>query len=347
VSHGAVASAEQAARGAKGTAGGFGRPLRGLSQDPVVHLVVRRLAMAVPLVFFVSTLTFVLVSLTPGDAASQILGTTATPDQYARLRKALGLDQPVYEQYWHWLRHALTGDLGTSIFSGQPVTQSIGQRLPVTMSLIVGALLVSAVVGVGLGVLSSLMRGWLGRGVDALALIGFALPAFWVGAELIALFAVRVNWFPPTGYVPFAQSPVDWLRSLVLPVMALSLYGIAATAKATREAMLDVLASEHIRMAWANGLRPRSIYFRHALRNAGMRVLTVLGVVAVGLLGGTVLIENVFSLPGLGSLVVNASLDHDLPVVQGVAVTFTLLVVATNLVIDIAYALLNPRVRVK
>jgi peptide/nickel transport system permease protein len=343
----AVASVEQVARGAKNTAGGLARPLRGLRRDPILRLIVHRLLTAVPLVIVVSSLTFVLVSVTPGDAASQILGTTATPQEYKQLRDSLGLDHPVYVQYWHWLRHALTGDLGTSIFSSQPVTQAIGQRLPVTLSLIAGALIVSIVIGIGLGVLSSLIRGPVGRAVDTFALIGFALPAFWVGAELIALFAVKVNWFPPTGYVPFAQSPIDWLRSLVLPVLALSLYGVAATAKATREAMLDVLASEHIRMARANGIRPRSIYFRHALRNAGMRVLTVLGVVAVGLLGGTVLIENVFSLPGLGSYVVSASLDHDLPVVEGVAVTFTLLVVATNLVIDIAYAALNPRVRVQ
>jgi peptide/nickel transport system permease protein len=303
--------------------------------------------MAVPLLFMVSALSFFLVSLTPGNAADQILGTTATPQEYAALRRALGLDLPLYDQYWQWLRHAVMGDLGSSIFSGQPVTQAIGQRLPVTLSLLLGALVVTVVVGVGLGLFSALRGGVMGRTVDGLALIGFALPAFWVGAELIVLFAVKLTWFPATGYVSISQSPVGWLRSLVLPVIALSLYGVAATAKQTREAMLDVMGSEYIRMARANGVAPRSIIFFHGLKNASIRVVTVLGVVAVGLLGGTVLVENVFALPGLGSLAVTAATEHDLPVVQGVAVYFTLMVVVINLLIDLAYTWLNPRVRVR
>ena len=318
-----------------------------LVRNPVLRVVVRRCVMAVPLLFVVSALTFVLVSLTPGNAAEEILGTSATPAEYAALNRALGLDLPLYEQYWNWLRHALTGNLGQSIFTGQPVTQAIGQRLPVTLSLLVGALVVSVVIGVGLGVFSALRGGAVGRAADALALIGFSLPAFWVGAELIVIFAVWRHWFPATGYVSISDSPVGWLHSLVLPVAALSLYGIASTAKQTREAMLDVLASEHIRMAWANGISPRSIVFRHALRNASMRVVTVLGLLAVGLLGGTVLVENVFALPGLGSLMVTAATQHDIPVVAGMAVYFTVIVVAINLVVDLAYVWLNPRVRVR
>jgi peptide/nickel transport system permease protein len=318
-----------------------------LAQSPTLRIIVRRAAMAVPLLFMVSALSFFLVSLTPGNAADQILGTTATPQEYAALRRALGLDLPLYDQYWQWLRHAVTGDLGTSIFTGQPVTQAVGQRLPVTLSLLFGSLLVTVVVGVGLGVFSALRGGVAGRTVDGLALIGFALPAFWVGAELIVLFAVKLTWFPATGYVSISQSPAGWLRSLVLPVIALSLYGVAATAKQTREAMLDVMGSEYIRMARANGVSARSIVFRHGLKNASIRVVTVLGVVAVGLLGGTVLVENVFALPGLGSLVVTAATEHDLPVVQGVAVYFTLMVVVINLLIDLAYTWLNPRVRIR
>jgi len=303
--------------------------------------------MAVPLLFVVSALTFVLVSLTPGNAAEEILGTSASPAEYAALNRALGLNLPIYEQYWNWLRHALTGNLGQSIFTAQPVTQAIGQRLPVTLSLLVGALIVSVVIGIGLGVFSALRGGAVGRAVDALALIGFSLPAFWLGAELIVIFAVWRNWFPATGYVPFADSPAGWLHSLVLPVAALSLYGIAATAKQTREAMLDVLASEYIRMARANGIPRRALVFRHALRNAAIPVVTVLGLQAVGLLGGTVLVENVFALPGLGSLMVTAATQHDLPVVAGMVVYFTLMVVAINLVVDLAYIWLNPRVRVR
>jgi peptide/nickel transport system permease protein len=303
--------------------------------------------MAVPLLFVVSALTFVLVSLTPGNAAEEILGTSATPEEYAAFNRALGLNLPLYEQYWDWLRRALAGNLGESIFTGQPVTQAIGQRLPVTLSLLIGALLVSVVIGVGLGVFSALRGGATGRAVDALALIGFSLPAFWVGAELIVIFAVWQHWFPATGYVSVTDSPGGWLQLLILPVTALSLYGIAATAKQTREAMLDVLASEYIRIARANGISPRAIVFRHALRNASLRAITVVGLQAVGLLGGTVLVENVFALPGLGSLMVTAAAQHDLPVVAGMVVYFTLIVVVINLAVDLAYAWLNPRVRVR
>ena len=318
-----------------------------LVRNPVLRVVARRCAMTVPLLFVVSALTFVLVSLTPGNAAEEILGTSASPAEYAALDRALGLNLPLYQQYWNWLRQALTGNLGQSIFTGQPVTQVIGQRLPTTLSLLIGALLVSAVAGIGLGVFSALRGGALGRAADVLGLIGFSLPAFWVGAELIVIFAVWQDWFPATGYVSISASPLGWLHSLVLPVVTLSLYGIASTAKQTREAMLDVLGSEYIRMARANGLPSRAIIVRHALRNASVRVVTVLGLLAVGLLGGTVLVENVFALPGLGSLMVTSATEHDLPVVAGIAVYFTLIVVAINLLVDLAYAWLNPRVRIQ
>jgi peptide/nickel transport system permease protein len=196
-------------------------------------------------------------------------------------------------------------------------------------------------------VISAVYGGVLGRAIDVFALVGFALPAFWVGAELIALFAVRWKLLPATGYVPVTQSVTGWLRSIALPIAALALGGIAAVAKQTREAMLDTLSSEYVRMARANGIGPCSIILRHALKNASVRALTVLGVQAVVLLGGTVLIENVFALPGLGSLVVSAATGHDLPVVQGVAIYFTGLVVVINLTIDLAYTALNPKVRVR
>jgi peptide/nickel transport system permease protein len=318
-----------------------------LIRNPVVRVNVRRCVMAVPLLFVVSALTFILVSLTPGNAAQAILGTNATPGEYAALNRALGLNLPLYEQYWNWLRHALTGDLGQSIFTHQPVTQAISQRLPVTLSLLAGTLLVSVVAGIGIGVFSAVRGGAAGRAADALALIGFSLPAFWVGTELIVIFAVWQNWFPATGYVSITQSPGGWLRSLALPVASLSLYGIAATAKQTREAMLDVLASQYIRMARANGISRSAVVFRHGLRNASIRVVTVLGLQAVGLLGGTVLAENVFALPGLGSLMVTAATQHDLPVIAGIVVCFTLMVVAINLLTDLAYAWLNPRIRVQ
>jgi peptide/nickel transport system permease protein len=301
----------------------------------------------VPLLFIVSALTFVLVSLTPGDPAREILGTQGTPEQYANLHRELGLDLPLYEQYWRWASHALTGNFGTSLFSGQSVAQGINDRLSVTLWLTIGSLVVSLIVGVGLGLFSAVRGGALGRVVDGLALVGFALPAFWAGALLIACFAIRLGWLPATGYVSPADSLGEWLRTLALPVAALSLHGIAGLAKQTREAMLDVLGSEHIRSARANGLSESSIILRHALKYASVRIVTVLGLQAILLLSGTVVIENVFALPGLGSLAVAAMNQHDLPVIQGVVVYFTVMVVVVNLMTDVAYTLLNPKVGTK
>jgi peptide/nickel transport system permease protein len=215
----------------------------------------------------------------------------------------------------------------------------------VTLSLVLSSLLVSLVIGVGLGVLSAVRGGLLGRTLDALALTVWSLPVFWVAGELAIIFAVHLRLLPAVGYVPVNQSIGGWLRSLILPVAALSLGPIAALLKQTREAMLDVLGSEYIRMATANGIGAGSLIFRHALKNAAMRVVTVLGVQTVALLGGTVFVEGVFALPGIGSLVVTASLGHDISVVQGIAVVFTLFVIVVNLVIDLAYQWLDPRVR--
>jgi peptide/nickel transport system permease protein len=311
----------------------------------MLRVIAHRVLVSIPLLFVVSALSFVLISFTPGDAAHQILGTDAPPEAYPKLRHELGLDLPLYEQYWRWLEDAVTGDLGTSLFSPEQVSTLIGDRVPVTLSLIIGSVLASVLLGVALGVFSALRGGAAGRAADAVSLIGFALPEFWVGVTLIVLFAVKLGWFPATGYVPLAQSPWEWLRSLILPVTALSLGAIAAIAKQTREAMLDALASEHIRMAWANGIPRRSIVFKHALRNASLPIVTVVGLLAIGLLGGTIVVENVFALPGLGGLAVTAATQHDLPLIQGIAVCFTIVVVIINLIVDLAYGWLNPRVR--
>ncbi|TNC26394.1 ABC transporter permease [Amycolatopsis alkalitolerans] len=312
---------------------------------PLLRVIARRVLIAVPLLLIISMLSFVLVSLIPGDAARAILGTQGTEEQYQALRHSLGLDLPLYQQYWQWLTHAVHGDLGSSLFSGQTVSEAISQRLPVTLSLMFGVLLVSLLVGVSLGVFSAVRGGVLGRTVDALGLVGFALPNFWVGAMLIVVFAVALRWLPATGYVPFFQSPSQWLQSLILPVFALALHGITAVAKQTREAMLDVLSSDYIRMARANGVHYRSIVSVNAMKNGSIRVVTILGLQAVGLLGGTVVVENVFALPGLGGLAVDSTAQHDLPVIQGIVIYFTGIVVVINLIVDIAYTWLNPKVR--
>lgn len=322
-----------------------GGPRRITAGHPLARMVRRRVALTVVLLLVVSASTFILVSLSPGDPAEQILGFNATPESLARLRSAMGLDQPLWDQYWNWIRSAVTGDLGTSISTGTPVADAISARLPVTLSLVGGALLITSIMGVGGGVLASLRKGAVARAIDAVALLGFALPSFWLASGLVALFAVRLGWFPAIGYVPFAESPADWLRSLVLPIAALALSSVAFVAKQTRESMSGALDSEYVRMGRAHGVPGRSLVLRHALRNAAMPVVTVIGVQAVGLLAGTLFVENVFSLPGLGSLLVQSALGHDVPVVLGITMTITLLVVAVNAVVDLAYTWLNPRVR--
>jgi peptide/nickel transport system permease protein len=322
------------------------------STDAVYHrpavagLIARRLLLAVPVLFVISLLSFLLVSLTPGDAAQEILGQEAPPDAVERFRGAFGLDQPVYEQYWNWLTDALHGDFGESLYTREEVTDAIGDRIPVTISLIALTMIVSLVFGVGLGMFSAVRGGTMSRLLDSLSLVGFALPVFWVGLILISVFSVRLNWFPTVGYVPITESPREWAHALVLPVMALAIHFITVIGKQTREAMLDSLSSEYIRLARANGIRESSILFRHALKNTSIRVVTILGLLTVGLLGGTVFVETVFALPGVGGLAVTASTQHDLPVVQGIVIYFTLVVIVVNLAVDVAYGLLNPKVSV-
>ena len=315
------------------------------------RVLARRLAVALPLLFVVSVLTFVLERLAPGDPVDTILGHQAfgggggTSAQYVELRAKLGLNHPLWIQYWDWLREALHGNLGASIFSGEPVTSAIDTRLPVTLSLILGSVLLSAVVGIAIGVFGAVRGGRVARSLDAVALVGFAIPSFWLGLLLIELLAVKASLLPATGYVDLRSSFGGWTRSLVLPVLSLGVGGIALVARQTRDAMLEALQRDFIRNLRANGFSERSIIFKHALKNAAIPVVTVLGLLTVGLLSGSVAIETVFALPGLGSLAVSATSQHDTPVVQGVVLYFALIVIGVNLALDITYGWLNPKAR--
>ncbi|SOE07514.1 ABC transporter permease [Streptomyces sp. Ag109_G2-15] len=307
--------------------------------------VVRRLLSSTPLLFLVSALTFVLVSLVPGDPARTIVGQHATVEQYETVRRQLGLDEPLPVQYWHWLARVFHGDLGTSLFSGEPVTSVLNNRLPVSLCLITAGTMVSGILGVLLGLLSARHGGLLVKAVDVLALVGLAVPAFWFALVLIAVGAVRLRWFPVTGYVPLADDPVEWGRSLVLPVLSLSLSAVAIIAKQTRDSVLDTFGRDFIRVMQANGFSRRSILYRHVLRNAALPLVTVLGVVLVSLLAAAVFVETVFAMPGLGSLTQQATVQHDIPVIQGAVLYITILVVLVNLLVDLAYSRLDPRVR--
>jgi peptide/nickel transport system permease protein len=314
----------------------------------MVRTAARWLISSVILLFVVTILTFVLVTISPGNAARAILGgesATYTQAQYQQVRHLLGIDQPLPVQYWHWLSGLLHGSLGSDLFSGQPVTQILNSRLGPSLSLVCGTVIVAGIVGVGLGILSAWRGGALGRIVDAVSLAGFAIPNFWLALLLVELFALKLTLFPAIGYTDPGTSLGGWLRGIVLPVLALSAGASAFVAKQTRDAMSEVLAREFITMLRARGLSTRSIVFKHALRNAAIPVVTMLGLLLISLLGGTVVIEQVFALPGLGQLAVTSTSNHDLPVIEGVAFYFTVVVVLANLLVDISYWLLNPKVR--
>jgi peptide/nickel transport system permease protein len=309
--------------------------------------LIYRLISSIVLVFVVSALTFLLMSLLPTDAARVILGTSATPASYEKLRAQLGLNEPLYLQYWNYITAAFHGNLGTSIFTGEPVEQSLLQRLPVTLSLLVPSIILCTIVGVALGIASSATKGVVRRAIDVLSLVGSSLPGFWLALVLVTVFAVAVPLFPATGYIPFAQDPGGWTSSLVLPVIALSVAGIAGIAKITRDGMLETLSQDYIRTLQAAGVSRTRIIFKHALRNASIPVSTVVGLVFIGSLSGSIFVENVFVLPGLGSLAVTATSQSDIPVIQGVALVFTLIVIVINILVDLSYIALNPKGRTR
>jgi peptide/nickel transport system permease protein len=312
------------------------------------RLIIRRLGQAIPLLFIVSVLVYVLEALVPGNVALQLLGGLGGTDaRYKQLEQYFGLNQPLYVQYWHWLDGVFHGSLGRSLLNDQSVTSILGTRLAVSLALIIGATIVLVVVGIGIGVLAAASRGVVSRTVDVLAYLGLAIPAFWLGPLLIALLAIHFRVFPPEGFVPFGQSAGAWASSLVLPVIVLAASPLAIVAKQTRDAMMDALDREFIRVMRANGLSRGSIYFKHALRSAAVPIVTILGTVFVQLINLSVVVEVIFALPGMGSELVSAVTAHDLPVVEGIIVCFTLFVVVVNLSVDLIVGWINPRARIE
>ena len=311
----------------------------------MLRLLTQRVLLAIPLLFVVCAGTFLLIELLPGDAAQALAGQTSSDEQIQQLRESLGLDQPLLTRLWEWIDGALHGDLGLSQTYGLPVTEIMNSRLSVTLSLVVGTTLVAAVLGVALGIAGALHVGPVGRFVDGLSLAGLAVPSFFLGLLLVSWLAISIPVFPATGYVPFSTSPTEWFRSLVLPVVTLALPGVAVIAKQTRDSILETMTRPFVRTLRASGVTRRSILYKHVLRNASVSVLTVVGLVFVGALGGTVIVESVFALPGLGGLAVEATLKNDVPIMQGVVLYFTVIVIIVNLLVDVAYAALDPRIR--
>lgn len=312
----------------------------------MLKLIARRLLLSLPLLLVVSLITFVLSAFVPGDPAANLLGANATPEQYAAVREALHLNEPVLVQFWIYLSDVAKGSLGTSIFTGIDVLDTLSERLPVSLSIILLSTVVASTIGILLGVGSAIGPKFVARITDVIAPIGFAVPNFWIALVLSATFAVAIPLFPATGYTPFEASPSLWMLGLVLPVAAVAISGVASTAKVTRDGMLTALSQDYIRTLRACGVPTRSLVWRHAFRSSGTRIMTAVGTTLVGALSGTVLIETVFVLPGLGTLAVSATNTHDIPVIQGVALTFTSIVIVVNLLVDISYGLIDPRVKV-
>lgn len=311
----------------------------------MLTFVIRRLFAGIVLVLAVSAVAFTLLYAGGGDIARRIMGQNASDEVVARRAAELGLDQPLLSQYWNWLTSALTGDLGVSWFTSQPVAGSLSARLAVTLTLVIGTTVVAAIVSVVLGVLAARRGGWIDGVVQFIAVIGFAVPGFLIALYLVLWFSIDLGWFRATGYVPISDSVGGWLSSITLPIAALSLSAIAAVAQQIRGSVIDAMSRDYVRTLRARGLGVNRVVYEHVLRNAGGPALAVLAVQFVGLLGGAVIVEQVFALPGIGQLTVSATQTGDIPVVMGIVVATAIIVVIVNLVIDLAQAALNPKVR--
>jgi peptide/nickel transport system permease protein len=307
---------------------------------------VRRLLATIPVIGMVAFFVFSLLYLTPGDPAAVIAGDFATLDDIERIRHQLGLDQPLLPRFWSWASAVLHGDLGISIFTNLPVTQLIGQRVEPTLSLAVCTLIVAVSVAVPMGVIAAWKSGKLiDRLVMLFSVAGFSIPVFVLAYLLIYLFAIDLDWLPVQGYTPLREGFWPWLRHLILPSVALGTIYIALIARITRATMLEVLAQDYVRTAHAKGLAPRAVLTRHALKNAAVPIVTIIGIGVALLISGVVVTESVFAIPGIGRLTVDAIIRRDYPIIQGVILIFSAVYVLVNLVVDLSYRLFDPRIQ--
>jgi peptide/nickel transport system permease protein len=314
----------------------------------MARFIVRRLLIAIPVLLLVSLMSFAVIWLVPGDPAAVFLDASATPEQLAQVRHRLGLDEPFYLQMIAWYGRILHGDLGQSILLNRGVAEAIVERLPVTLSLTGLSLVFATLMGVVAGLLAAMRHAtWTDQSIMVLALVGLSVPEFWFGLMMIFAFAVRLHWFPAGDFVPLTQSFVGWWRSMAMPAFTLAAVQMGFIARMTRSAMLEVLGQDFIRTADSKGLPWSVVVTRHGLPNALVPVLTVIGIVTGGLLGGAVVIEQVFSLPGVGRLVIGAVLSRDFPVIQGTLLFVAVIYLLINLVVDVLYAVVDPRVRLE
>jgi peptide/nickel transport system permease protein len=312
----------------------------------VILFVLRRLLSAIPVLFVVSLLTFGIIWLVPGDISAEIGGSDATADQIAQIRQQFGLDKPLLERAVQWYGNLLRGDLGYSYLLDRSVADAVFERLPVTLSLASIALVMAVVMGTLLGIAAAVHHNtWLDQSSMVAALAGLSIPDFWFGLVLIILFGVMLGWLPTGGYVPITEDFLGWVRSMTLPAFTLTITQMGVIARMTRSSMLDVLDQDYVGTARAKGMPRRTVIFKHALRNALIPIVTVTGVTAGALLSGAVVIESVFSLPGVGRLIVGSIQRRDFPIIQGGLLVTASVFVFVNLIVDMLYGALDPRVR--
>jgi peptide/nickel transport system permease protein len=306
----------------------------------------RRVLATIPVMAIVALFVFSLIYIAPGDPAAVIAGDQASPEDVEKIRSSLGLDRPFVVRFTEWSLHVLSGDLGTSMFTGLPVTELIRQRIEPTLSLMLVTLVLAVLVAVPIGVIAAWKAGsWLDRIIMALAVLGFSVPVFVVGYLLAYLFGLTFELLPVQGYTPIANGLWPWLENLILPAIALGLVYIALIARITRATMLEVLSQDYIRTARAKGLGEGPVLFLHALKNAAVPIVTVIGIGVAYLIGGAVVTESVFAIPGLGRLTIDAIVRRDYPVIQGIVLMFSFVYVLVNLAVDIIYTALDPRIR--
>lgn len=309
--------------------------------------LLRRLLLAIPVVILVTIMVFSLMHLLPGDPATVILGQEATPEAVSALREQLGLNQPIIVQYLTWLWGVLHGDLGRSLVDHTPVSKLILQRLPVSLELTFGTFVIATLIAIPAGIFSAARRGtWIDYSSTAFALGGMSIPHFWLGMMFIVLFAVKLRWLPASGYVPFSENPIANLSAMIMPMLATGLRESAILMRMVRSSLLEVMDADYIRTAYSKGLKERTVILHHALKNAFVPVLTVSGLMIAGLLGGLVITESIFSIPGYGKLLVDSIFTRDFVTVQGAILVSALLVVTVNLIVDLLYTVIDPRIKI-
>lgn len=307
------------------------------------RMILGRVALAIPVLFIITALSFVLVSFIPGNAATTILGQNATPQSIQALNSQLGLDKPVAAQYLSWLGAALHGDLGSSIFTGDPVLATVLNRIPPTLFVAGFATIVAAIIGVALGTIGAVRGGAVARVLDILGMVGISLPNFWFALILVVFVSGRLGWLPSLGYTDPSEDFAAWVSQLILPVTALAIAGVALIAKQTRDALVEAMSRDFMRFMQANGISRRSLIYGHGLRYSATAILSGTTSTFINLFGGTVALETIFAIPGLGSLVTQSTLQHDLPVVQGTVLAYTIAILVVTLLADIGYRLLDRK----